>query len=514
MCVAVDRQGEAVQARRPGNRMAADYDLAIIGGGLNGTSLARDAAGRGLRVVLLEQSDLASATSGAAAPLVHGDLARLERRHFFRVRARLAERELWLKRAPHLVRPMRFAMPVHPDAQRSGLWRAALFVYDRLASPTSLSPSRTIDVAHHPIGEALRPSVGTAFEYSDCLVDETRLVILTARDAADRGAVIKTGARCVRAERGDIWRLVVSDRGRRVEIAARALANAAGAWIPSLTETILRLPPPRVRAIKTSQILVRRLFEVDNVYVFQCDDGQLIYASPYAGDFTLIGSAQSDFDGDPAIVPTPAASIGYLCDALGRYLRKGLSASAVVRASSGVNLIAQGAAREDTSDGTILFDQRRHAAPLITMFGGDVTTSRPNAERAVSLLTPLYPMSPRWTATAPLPGGDFASARLDAEIDAACERWPFLGGGEARRLVLAYGSRIAAVLGEARCRADLGPAFGADLTGAEVRHLMTQEWARFADDILWRRSRLGLTMAARDRDALSAFMAGGADKPS
>src|SRR5215831_14225896 len=486
----------------------ADYDLAIIGGGLNGTSIARDAAGRGLRVILFEQSDLASAASNASSPLIHGDLSLLERRHFFRVRARLAERELWLKNAPHLVRPMRFAIPLHPQERTPELLRAGLLLYDRLASPTSLPPSRTIDVTHHPIGNALKRPFGTAFEYSDCLVDDTRLVILNALDAAEHGAMIKTGARCVRAERTDIWRLVVIDRGRRGEIAARALANTAGAWIPSVSETILRLPPPRVVATQMNQIVVRRPFEVDNVYVLQNNDRRLIFASPYAGDFTLIGTVLHAFKGDPAIVAVPAAATTYLCDALGRYLRERLGSSDVVKTVSGVNLVAQRSASDDLSDGTVLFEHRRHTTPLITMFGGEATTSRLRAERAVSLLAPFYPMSPRWTATTPLPGGDFAWEHFDAEVDAACERWPFLSVHEAQRLVGAYGSRLGSVLGEARRRDDLGPSFGPELTGAEVRYLMQQEWARFADDILWRRSRLGLTMAANHREALAAFMAG------
>jgi len=486
----------------------ADYDLAIIGGGLNGTGIARDAAGRGLRVILFEQSDLASAASNASSPLIHGDLSLLERRHFFRVRARLAERELWLKNAPHLVRPMRFAIPLHPNERTPELLRAGLLLYDRLATPTSLPPSRTLDVTHHPIGNALKRPFGTAFEYSDCLVDVTRLVILNALDAAERGAVIKTGTRCVRAERTDIWRLVVIERGHRKVVTARALANTAGAWIPSVTETILRLPPPRVVATQMNQIIVHRLFEVDDVYLLQNTDGRLIFVSPYAGDFTLIGTVVHAFKGDPAIAAMPAAAVTYLCDALGRYLREPLVSSDVVRTVSGVNLVAQRSAGDDLSDGTVLFEHRRHTTPLITMFGGEITTSRLRAERAVSLLTPFYPMSPRWTAMTPLPGGDFAWERFDVEIDAACERWPFLSAHEAQRLVGAYGSRLGSVLGEARRRDDLGPAFGPELTGAEVRYLIKQEWARFADDILWRRSRLGLTMTANDRAALAAFMAG------
>ncbi len=487
----------------------ADYDLAIIGGGLNGASIARDAAGRGLRVILLEQGDLASAASAASARLIHGDLSLLECWRLLRVRARLAERELWLKNAPHLVRPARFAIPLHPDERSPGLLRAGLLLYDRLAAASSLPPSRTVDVTHHPIGNVLKRPFGTAFEYSDCLVDDTRLVVLSALDAAEHGAVIKTGARCVRAERTDTWRLVVIDRGHRQVVTARALANTTGAWASSVAETILRVPPLRgLETVQASQIVVPRLFETDNVYVFQNSDRRLIFASPYERDFTLVGTVAHGFTGDPSIVAMPAADVTSLCAAVGRYLREPLHASDVVRTVSGVNMDLAPRARGAPRDGAILFDYRRRRAPFITMFGGEVTTSRLRAERAVSLLTPFYPMSPRWTATAPLPGGDFSWERFDDEVDAARERWPFLSEPQARRLVGAYGSRLSAVLGEAKRRDDLGPAFGPELTGAEVGYLVKHEWARFPDDVLWRRSKLGLTMAAKDRQALAAFMAG------
>src|SRR6478609_12214762 len=247
----------------------ADYDLAVIGGGLNGVSVARDAAGRGLRVILLEQGDLGAAASSATPRMIHGDLAVLERRVFLRVRTSLAERDIWLRIAPHLVRPVRFAIPAHADERPSWLLRSGLLLYDRLATPPRLPASATVDVTHHPIGNALKRPFGTAFEYSDCLADDSRLVVANAVDAAERGAAIRTGARCVRADRRDVWRLVTIDRGRRQVITARALANAAGAWTLSVAETVLRIPPPRARAARVSQIIVRRLFDTDNVYVFQ-----------------------------------------------------------------------------------------------------------------------------------------------------------------------------------------------------------------------------------------------------
>jgi glycerol-3-phosphate dehydrogenase len=485
----------------------ADYDLAIIGGGLNGVCVARDAAGRGLRVILLEQGDLGAGASSASPRLIHGDLAGLERRAFLRVRAALAERDIWLRIAPHLVRPMRFAIPAHSDERPLWLLRSGLLLYDRLASRTRLPPSRTVDVTHHPIGNALRRPFGTAFEYSDCVVDDSRLVTLNAVDAAERGAVIRTGARCVRADRLDIWRLAAIDRGRRQVITARALANATGAWTASVAETVLRMPPPSVGTAQISQIIVRRLFDTDNVYVFQNIDRRLIFASPYERDFTLIGTVGRAFKGDPAVVSMAAGDIAYLCDAANRYFRERVEPSDVIRTVSGANTVLGPASKRAARDGSMAFDAKGGKAPLLTIFGGDVTTSRLRAEQAVSRLTPFYPMLPRWTANAPLPGGDFAWARFDAEVDVARERWRFLTEPQAQRLVAAYGSRLKAVFGDANDRTELGPAFGPELTGAEVRYLMTKEWARFPDDILWRRSKLGLTMPPRDRDALAAFMA-------
>ena len=497
----------------------ADYDLAIIGGGLNGVSIARDAAGRGLRVILLEQSDLGAGASSASPRLVHGDLAGLERHHFFRVRAALAERDIWLRIAPHLVRPMRFAIPAHADERPAWQLRSWLFLYDRLASRADLPGAATVDVTHHPIGNALKRPFGTAFEYSDCVVDDSRLVVLTAVDAAARGAAIRTGARCTRAERGETWRLVAIDRGYRQVVTARALVNATGAWTSTVAETVLRQPPPKLDKagfdmVQISQIVVRRLFDNDNVYVFQNSDRRLIFASPYERDFTLIGTVGHAFKGDPAIVAMGAGDVAYLCDAANRYFRERIELVDVVRMVSGANMAMNRGSKRPARDGAISLDYGRRKAPLLTIFGGDVTTSRLRAEKAVARLKRFYPMSARWTAKAPLPGGEFAFSRFEIEVDEARARWRFLGEDQARRLVLAYGLNVAAILGEARDRSELGPAFGPELTGAEVRYLMKHEWARFPDDILWRRSKLGLTMSPADREALTAFMTTAATGPT
>jgi glycerol-3-phosphate dehydrogenase len=296
------------------------------------------------------------------------------------------------------------------------------------------------------------------------------------------------------------------DRGHRRVLTARALANATGAWSASIAETVLRQPPPRANARRVSQIVVPRLFDVDAVYVFQNSDGRLIFASPYMGVFTLIGTVARPFTGDPSIVTAPAEDVVYLCTAANRYFRHQIQPVDVVRAISGANLVLS---RGDPADmaGVMSFGGRGRKAPLLTMFGGDVTTVRRRAEQAVSQLARVFSMGPNWTAAAPLPGGDFAWDRFDAEVETARERWRFLSEPEAQRLVGAYGSRLGGVLGDAKTRDDLGQSFGPELTQAEVRYLMTREWARFPDDVLWRRSKLGLEMPPEAREALAAFMA-------
>ncbi len=487
----------------------ADYDLAILGGGLNGVSVARDAAGRGLRVLLLEQGDLGGGASSASPRLVHGDLSVLERRDFRRVRAALAERDVWLRIAPHLVRPMRFAIPAHAEERPAWVLRAWLWLYDRLGARRPLPPAEIVDVTHHPVGDALKRPFGTAFEYSDCIVDDSRLVVLSAVDAAERGATICTGARCVRADRAEAWRLAIIDRGRRHIATARALVNATGAWTASVADTVLRVPCPPPGTTQISQIVVKRLFESENVYVFQNHDRRLIFASPYERDFTLIGTVGHAFKGDPAVVAMAASDVAYLCDAANRYFRERVETSDVVRTVSGANSVIGRGASGLRRDGVLSFHAKRGKAPLVTIFGGDITTARLRAERAVSQLSKFYPMSPRWTAKTPLPGGDFDWAKFEDEVDSARDQWRFLGEHQARRMVAAYGSRLAAILGDAKSKEELGPAFGPELTGAEVRYLMTKEWARFPDDVLWRRTKLGLTMPAAERDRLAAFMASG-----
>lgn len=482
----------------------ADVDIAIIGGGLNGVSIARDAAGRGLRVALFEQNDLGGGAAVASPHLLHGNFIDLERGHAVRVRRALAERDAALRAAPHIVRPVRFVLPVHSDERPAAVLRAGLYAYDRLAPRGSLPRAEVLDLTIHEAGHPLKRALGLALAWSDCTVDESRLVVLNAVDAAARGAVIRTGARCVWADRSDVWRLTVVNRGRRETVAARALVNASGAWVQTVAETVLHLPPVQASVAKASQIVVKRMFGHDNVYVLQNDDRRMIYAIPYHRDFTLIGISERGFAGDPAAMSAGADDIAYLCKAANRYFRETIEPADVVHAMAGGYLTTG-------RDGLMKLDRKSGEAPLLTIIGGVTTGTRRRAELALARLARFFKDAPKsmspWTDSAPLPGGDFSFDALDDQADDARKRWPFLTKPHARRLVEAYGTRIEDVLGAATSVDDLGQRFGDDLTASEVRYLMKEEFARFADDILWRRSKLGLTMPRQDRAALDTFMA-------
>lgn len=478
----------------------ADVDIAIIGGGLNGVCIARDAAGRGLRVALFEQGDLGSGAAMAAPHLMHGDFIDLERGRARRVRAALTERDAALCVAPHLVRPTRFVLPLHADERPPAMLRAGLFFYDRLAGQSRLPRPEILDLTIDEAGHPLKRSLGLALAWSDCTVDESRLVVLNAVDAAARGAAIRTGARCVWAERSEIWKLSIVNRGRRESVTARALVNASGAWMPQVAGAVLHLPAVQASFVKVSQIVVRRMFDHDNVYVLQNDDRRMIYAIPFHRDFTLIGLSERGFHGDPAAVSAGADDLAYLCAAASRYFRERVAPADVLHAMAGC-------IPDDRRDGFIKLSRRRGDAPLLTVVGGATTMARWQAAQALAKLIRFFAVLPPWTAKAPLPGGDFPHDAFDDQADDARRRWTFLGERYARRLVSAYGTRIGQILGAAKSMDDLGPLFGDDLTGAEVRYLMNEEFARFADDILWRRSKLGLTMSGKDREALAAFMA-------
>jgi glycerol-3-phosphate dehydrogenase len=487
----------------------ADFDLAIIGGGINGAGIARDAAGRGFKVLLIEQNDLASGTSSASTKLIHGGLRYLEYYWFRLVREALIEREVVLRMAPHLVRPLRFVLPHELDMRPAWMLRIGLFIYDHLGGRKILPGTRTIDLSSDPLGDPLKGRYHYGFEYSDCQADDSRLVVLNALDAAERGAVIRPRTRCVRIERGDdAWQLMLEVRGRRDAKTARALVNAAGPWVGLFDEGMLKRPPSeKLRLVKGSHIVLRRLFEHDRGYIFQTPDGRVVFALPFERDFTLVGTTDESFTGDPATVAPSAHEIAYLCDVVNDHFRVTIAPADVIWSFAGVrSLQDDGASKPQDTPRDYVLGLDDQAAPLLTVIGGKITTFRRLAEEALDKLAPALGARPAWTAKSHLPGGDFpvdGVERLIAETRAA---YPLLAEAQARRMVNAYGTRVRRVLGDARAAADLGPVLGADLTGAEVRYLMDYEWAQSEDDVLWRRSKLGLRFSREERARLGSFM--------
>jgi len=494
--------------------LMADYDLAIVGGGVNGAGIARDAAGRGLRVLLVEQNDLASGTSSASTKLIHGGLRYLEHGEFRLVREALAERELLLRMAPHIIHPMRFVLPVSPAGRSAFMLRVGLFLYDWLGARKILPGASTIDLTHHPAGDPLQRRYDSGFEYSDCWVDDSRLVVLNALDAAERGAAVRTRTRLTRAEREETWRLILNAGGLREVVTARALINAAGPWAGIVSETVLRMEGRQpIRLVKGSHIVVRKLFDHGRGYILQNADRRIVFAVPFAGEFTLIGTTDGSFSGPLDAVAPTADEVFYLCNAVNEYFRVRVEPHHVVWAFAGVrSLYDDGAGRPEdvTRDYHLVLDERYREAPLLTVYGGKITTYRHLAEAALDRLSHFFDRRPAWTSRVPLPGGDFLWDALDTRVAQALRAWPFLGEHEARRMVYAYGTRIDRVLGDSKRRDDLGPHFG-PLSAAEVRYLVQHEWARTADDVLWRRSKLGLFLDAAQRDELAAFMAERAD---
>ncbi len=488
----------------------ADYDLAIIGGGINGAGIARDAAGRGLRVLLIEMNDLASGTSSASSKLIHGGLRYLEHGAFRLVREALTEREVLLRMAPHLIRPLRFVLPPLPGRRSALKLRLGLLLYDWLGARKLLPASRTIDLTHHPLGTPLKRLFSYGFEFSDCLVDDSRLVVLTALDAAERGATIRTRTKLTRAERGETWELVLNAHGRREVTRARVLINAAGPWISQVAGTVIRQPLRQpLRLIKGSHIVVRRHFEQDAGYLFQAPDGRVVFALPFADEFTLIGTTDERFVGDLAAVTPDADEVLYLCKVVNQYFRDSITPDAPVWSFAGVRALHDDGSNkpEDiTRDYMLLLDEQSGAAPLLTVYGGKVTTHRRLAEAALKQVGSYFALRPPWTAGSSLPGGDFPADGFHAQVAALIGQWPFLSEPHARRLTRAYGTRAARILGPRQSMEDLGERFMSDLTAAEVRYLIEHEWAETADDVLYRRSKLGLKASEEERAALTRFM--------
>ncbi|MDQ6867704.1 MAG: glycerol-3-phosphate dehydrogenase [Pseudomonadota bacterium] len=492
-----------------------NVDLLIIGGGVNGAGIARDAAGRGLKVILCEQGDISSATSSASSKLIHGGLRYLEYYQFRFVREALMEREVLLGIAPHIVWPARFILPHDKGLRPALVIEAGLFLYDWLARRNRLGRSRRLDLRTAKEGAPLKDHLTTGFAYSDCRVDDARLVVLNAVDARERGADIRTRTRCVSAKREQgTWRATLLDMrvAATTIVTARALVNAAGPWAAEVLSGVIgRDAEKKLRLVKGSHVIVPRIYEGDHSYVLQNEDRRVIFVMPYEMDYSLIGTTEIPFEGDPSKARISAEEIVYLCAAVSRYFRKPLSPRDVVESFSGVRpLYDDGAnnASAATRDYVLDLDAPEGSAPLLSVFGGKITTYRRLAEDALELLSPdlKAPCAKRWTATEPLPGGDMKDGDFDRFLHALHGKYPWLDAAPVARLARAYGTRAEAVLGDARGACDLGIDFGAGLFQAEIDYLIDQEFALTAEDILWRRSKQGLHLSPVKRAQLGAYV--------
>ena len=489
-------------------------DVFVIGGGVNGCGIARDAVGRGYSVFLAEMGDLASGTSSAATKLVHGGLRYLEYYEFRLVHEALAEREVLWAMAPHIIWPLRFVLPHHKGLRPAWFLRLGLFVYDHLGARKLLPPTRTLDLRTDPIGRPLKDGYSRAFEYSDCWVDDARLVALTARDAADKGAVIQTRTKVISATREDgLWTIKLQevDSKLRGTVRARLLINAAGPWVDDVLRGSLGQNDAHfVRLVKGSHIVVRKLFEHDRAYFFQNSDGRIIFAIPYERDYTLIGTTDLDFKGDPHGVKISEDEQNYLLAAATEYFEKPVTWQDVVWTYAGVRPLFDdhaSKAQEATRDYVLKTDGDARTGALINVFGGKLTTHRRLSEEVVGRVEKILGARGKpWTKGSKLPGGEFGPREFDAQVEKLNEAYPNLTDRLLRRLARQYGTRATTLLGTARRLEDLGEPYGADLTQREVDYLVENEWARTADDILWRRTKLGLRIGVNDKQRLETYL--------
>ena len=491
------------------------HDNFVIGGGINGCGIARDAVGRGYSVFLAEMNDLASGTSSGSTKLIHGGLRYLEFYEFRLVREALMEREVLWRNAPHIIWPMRFVLPFFAGGPRPAwMLRLGLFLYDHIGGRKLLPATKTLDMRSDPAGKPLKPLFSKAFEYSDGWVNDARLVVLNARDAADRGAIIRTRTKVVAARReGNLWVVTVEDlRDRKTEtVRAKLLVNAAGPWVDHvLAKTIGKNDVHNVRLVQGSHIVVRKKFDDPRAYFFQNKDGRIIFAIPYEEEFTLIGTTDRDYSDDPHNVTISEGEIDYLCAAASEYFADPVTRADIVWTYSAVRpLFDDGAskAQEATRDYVLKAEGGEGVAPLVNAFGGKITTYRRLAESMLEKIEGfLGKRGEPWTAKGTLPGGDFPATGYDAEVAKLKTSYPFLETRMARRLVRLYGTRARSLLGLAKSTADLGQDFGADLYEAEVRYLVENEWARTAEDILWRRTKRGLHFDREQAAQLEAFL--------
>ena len=487
-------------------------DLLVIGGGINGTGIARDAAGRGLDVLLCEQDDLAAHTSSASTKLIHGGLRYLEHRDFRLVRHSLRERAVLLRNAPHIIWPLRFVLPHHAGLRPWWMIRMGLFLYDHLGGRGPLPPCARIDLRRHASGRALQGRYRRAFAYSDCWVQDSRLVVLNARDARARGAEVRTRTECLSlAPSGARWTAVLADRasGNRVTVEARGVVNASGPWVGRIRSLAGGAgAEPAVRLVKGSHIVVRKLFDHAHPYIFQSGDGRVLFAIPFEEDYTLLGTTDVEFADAPARVEITPEEVDYICAAANDYFETPVTPGDVVWTYAGIRPLLDDHAEnasEVTRDYALHLDPS--PAPMLSVYGGKLTTYRRLAEQAVDMLAgPLRVKGSRWTADAPLPGGNVPGADIDAFTAQCAQRYSWLPERLLRHFIRHYGTEIHTLLAGRSSTDDLGEHFGAGLCAAEVAYLVEHEWARTAEDILWRRTRKGLGVSASGAARLRAYL--------
>jgi glycerol-3-phosphate dehydrogenase len=494
-------------------------DLLVIGGGINGTGIARDAAGRGLSVLLCEQDDLASATSSASSKLIHGGLRYLEQYEFRLVREALAEREVLLNIAPHIVRPLRFVLPHDHTLRPVWMIRAGLFLYDHLAKRSARLPgSRHIRLDDDsPFSRPMSERIKQGFIYSDCQVDDSRLVVLNAMDAQARGAQILTRTTCTgaRIENGR-WLVTLQDAaGRHSQVSAKVLVNAAGPWVDNVLKTVRdpdAQPRNHLRLIKGSHLVTRKLYEGDHAYILQNDDKRIVFITPHRDAYSMIGTTDVDFNGDARTAHISEEETDYLLSVVNRYLRQPVQREAIVSSWAGVRPLyddAQGKAAAVTRDYVFDVSGGKDGEPaMLSIFGGKITTYRKLAEHALEKLQPFLQQGPAWTATAPLPGGRLPELDPQRYAQQLQTRYPWLDAALLARLVAAYGSMTTEIIGDADSVAGLGMHFGHGLYEAEARWLINREWAQSTQDILWRRTRLGLKFSAGQQKTLEHWLTG------
>ncbi len=489
-------------------------DLFVIGGGINGAGIARDAAGRGLSVMMCEKDDLAQGTSSRSGKLVHGGLRYLEYYEFRLVREALIEREVLLNAAPHIIWPMRFVLPHSPADRPAWLVRLGLFLYDHLGGRNKLPGTRSLDLTRDPEGAPLLDSYRRGFEYSDCWVDDARLVTLNAMDAAERGARILTRTRCVAAVRQQgKWQITVQDEasGAQRTVFARALVNAAGPWVLDIVNQVTHSKSARsVRLVKGSHIIVPKFWEGQQAYLVQNTDKRVIFINPYEGDKALIGTTDIAWQGKAEAVMADDSEQQYLIDVVNRYFKVKLRASDVITRFSGVRPLfddGKGNPSAVTRDYVFELDDQ-HNAPLLHVFGGKITTFRKLAEHALQKLAPYFPaMGPDWTRGATLPGGEIVNADFETFLEQVKARWPWLPQPLRRHYARLYGARMEKLLGDAAGLDDLGRYFGGQLYEAEARYLVNHEWAQQPEDILWRRTKHQLHLDEAQRGAFAQWFA-------